>query len=59
MDPAERAVCVGEAQKLLIENAMSVPILNNWLMYAVRKEVQDYHLDYLSYLLPSDIWIQE
>ncbi len=59
MDPTERAVCVGEAQKLLIENAMSVPILSNWLMYAVRKEVQDYHLDYLSYLLPSDIWIQE
>jgi len=59
MDPAERFDCIGEAQKLLLENASSVPILTNWSMYAVRKEVMDYHLDYTGYLLASDIWIQK
>lgn len=59
MDPDKRAKCVSQAQQALLENMTIVPILTNWAMFAVRSEVQDYTLDYSSYLLPGDPWIKK
>jgi peptide/nickel transport system substrate-binding protein len=56
-DPIDRVTCVKEAQKLLMENYMSIPILSNWNMFAVRSNVNDYTLDFLGYLLPGDVWL--
>ena len=58
MDPAVRAVCVGEAQQVLLEEMITAPILTNWAMYATQGNVQDYTIDYLGYLLPGDIWLE-
>lgn len=57
MDPDLRNECVKEAQISLMENYMSVPILSNWLMYAVQGYVRDYTIDFLGYLLPGDVWL--
>ena len=59
VDPAKRLGCVAEAQKALLETAIAVPILTNWLVIATQSNVQDYTIDYLGYLIPGDVRIAE
>jgi len=57
MDPDLRAECVSQAQKVLLEKGLAIPILTNWAMYVTRGEVRDYTLDFSGYLLPGDVWL--
>jgi peptide/nickel transport system substrate-binding protein len=59
IDPDARNECVKEAQILLMENYMSIPILSNWTMYAVQNFVKDYTIDFMGYLLPGDVWLDK
>lgn len=59
MDPALRNACVSEAQKVLLQKMIAVPILTNWAMYVTRGEVRDYTIDYSGYLIPGDVWLEK
>ena len=59
MEPEARMSCVSEAQVALLENAVSVPILTNWGVYATQANVSGYHFDYLGYLMATDIKVDE
>ena len=55
VDPDARNACVAEAQKMILENATMVPIFTNYTVVAAQPDVQDYTLDFFSYLIPGDI----
>lgn len=55
VDPDARNACVAEAQRLILENATMVPIFTNYTVIAAQPDVQDYTLDFFSYLLPGDV----
>jgi peptide/nickel transport system substrate-binding protein len=55
LEPAARNACLSEAQSLLIERETIVPVLSNWDITATQKEVQDYTVDAINYLIPGDI----
>ena len=57
MEPEARMDCVGEAQKLLLQDMMVVPVLTNWVVFATQANVSGYHFDSLGFLLPGDIKI--
>jgi peptide/nickel transport system substrate-binding protein len=57
MDPAKRAEISSQAQALLLQNMVAVPLQANWIIYAVRSNVQDYHLDYMGLPLIVDTWL--
>jgi peptide/nickel transport system substrate-binding protein len=55
VDPDSRNTCVAEAQKLILANATMVPIFTNYTVIAAQPDVQDYTLDFFSYLIPGDV----
>jgi peptide/nickel transport system substrate-binding protein len=55
VDPDQRAACVGEAQKMLLQNATMVPIATNFTVIASQPDVQDYTLDFFNYLIAGDV----
>lgn len=57
MDPGLRRDCLSQAQQALLEDMTIVPILTNWVVTATQKNVNDYTIDYLGYLIPGDIWL--
>ncbi len=57
MDPVKRAEISKQAQQMLLENMVVVPIQANWVISAIRSNVQDYHLDFFGYPLMADIWL--
>lgn len=57
MDPDERAEISRQAQQMLLENMVVVPIQSNWVISVVRSNVQDYHLDFWGYPIMADIWL--
>lgn len=59
MDTALRTECISEAQKVLLEKMIIVPVQTNWSMYATLKSVQDYTIDFSGYLIPGDVWLQK
>ncbi|MCJ7623183.1 MAG: hypothetical protein MUO76_06745, partial [Anaerolineaceae bacterium] len=59
IDPDERNECVKEAQILLMEYAMGVPILSNWGIFAVQNFVRDYTLNYFGGRMLVDVWLEK
>jgi peptide/nickel transport system substrate-binding protein len=59
IDPDARNTCVKEAQTLLMENFMAVPILSNWTMFAVQNFVRDYTLNFFGDRLLGDVWLDK
>jgi peptide/nickel transport system substrate-binding protein len=59
MDPELRAECVSEAQKLLLEKAIAIPNITNWVMFVTIAEVQDYTLGFNGELIPGDVWLSK
>ncbi len=57
LDPVKRAEISKEAQRLLLEKMIAVPIQSNWGITAIRSDVQDYHLDFFGMPLVGDIWL--
>jgi peptide/nickel transport system substrate-binding protein len=59
MDPDLRAQYTSEAQQIVLEKALVIPILTNWAMSATQGYVEDYTLDFLSALIPGDVWLSK
>ncbi len=59
MDPVKRAEISKQAQQMLLEKMVAVPVQSNWTIYALRSNVQDYHLDFFGMPLMGDIWLSK
>lgn len=59
MDPAKRAEISKQAQQMLLEKMVVVPVQANWTIYALRSNVQDYHLDFFGMPLTCDICLSK
>jgi peptide/nickel transport system substrate-binding protein len=55
VEPTARKACVSDAQKELLQHNVVVPIAENFVMIAMRGKIKDYHLDFMGYLLSSDV----
>lgn len=55
MEPTARLSCVSDAQKAILENMVSVPVLTNWGVYAIQSNIDGYHFDHSGYLLATDL----
>ncbi len=59
MDPVKRAEVSRQAQQMLLEKAVAVPLQSNWIISAVRSNVMDYHLDYFGMPLAVDMYLKK
>jgi peptide/nickel transport system substrate-binding protein len=59
MDPTKRAEISSQAQQMLLEKMVVVPIQSNWVISVLRSNVQDYHLDFWGYPLMADVWLSK
>jgi peptide/nickel transport system substrate-binding protein len=59
MDPVKRAEISKQVQQMLLEKMVAVPVQSNWTIYALRSNVQDYHLDFFGMPLMGDIWLSK
>ena len=57
MDPAKRLDYTKQAQQLLLQKMIAVPIQSNWTVNVLQSNVRDYHFDHLGYVVPGDIWL--
>jgi len=53
--PAVRYKCVSEAQGLLLENVVAMPVASSWGIVATSSKMRGYVVDGQGYLLPGDI----
>jgi peptide/nickel transport system substrate-binding protein len=58
MDYDQRIEIVKEAQRLLLQKMIVVPIQSDWSMYAIQANIMDFHTDH-TYIIPGDIWFQK
>ncbi|WP_102107617.1 ABC transporter substrate-binding protein [Oceaniglobus roseus] len=58
MEPEARLDCISEAQKVLLENMVAVPVLTNWGVYATQANIEGYKLDHSGYLLATDLKVE-
>ncbi len=59
MNYAERVDIAHQAQILLMQKMVVVPIQADWTLYALNAKVRDFHGDHYGYLLPGDIWFEK
>ena len=59
MDPDKRLEYAKEAQKLLLQKMIAVPIQSNWSVTVQQANVRDFHYDYIGYIVPGDIWLEK
>lgn len=59
MDPVQRIDLAHQAQVLLLQRMLIIPIQADWTMYALKASVRDFHGDHYGYIIPGDIWFQK
>jgi peptide/nickel transport system substrate-binding protein len=59
MDPVKRDEVSKQAQQMLLEKMVAVPLQANWIISAVRSNVQGYHLDYFGMPLVVDLYLSK
>jgi peptide/nickel transport system substrate-binding protein len=57
MDPAERDAVSIQAQQMLLEKMIAVPLQANWIISAVRSNVMGYNLDWFGMPLVVDMYL--
>ena len=57
LDPAKRVQVVKDAQVMILQKAVIVPILTDWLITGARAQVQGLHLDHFGALIYQDVWL--
>ena len=57
LDPAKRVQAVKDAQVMILQKAVIVPILTDWLITGARAQVQGLHLDHFGALIYQDVWL--
>jgi peptide/nickel transport system substrate-binding protein len=59
MDYDQRIQFAHQAQVLLLQKMIIVPIQADWTMYAIKANLRDFHFDHTGYIIPGDIWFQK
>ncbi len=59
MDPARRLEVVKQAQVMILQKAIVIPILTDWAMTAATADVQGIHLDFYGGILFEDVWLRK
>jgi peptide/nickel transport system substrate-binding protein len=59
MDPARRLEVVRQAQVMILQKAIVIPILTDWAMTAATADVQGVHLDFYGAILFEDVWLRK
>ncbi len=58
LDPKRRVERVKQAQVMILQKAVIIPILTDWLITGARAEVQGLHLDHFGGILYQDVWLK-
>jgi peptide/nickel transport system substrate-binding protein len=59
MDYDQRIDLAHQAQVLLLQRMIIIPIQSDWTMYALEASLRDFHSDHTGYIIPGDIWFQK
>ena len=59
MDYDQRIDLAHQAQVLLLQRMVIIPIQSDWTMYALKASLRDFHSDHTGYIIPGDIWFQK
>jgi peptide/nickel transport system substrate-binding protein len=59
MDYDQRIELAHQAQILLLQKMIVVPIQADWTLYALKANVRDFHGDHYGYLLSGDVWFEK
>jgi len=59
MAPARRLEIVKQAQIMILQKAIVIPILTDWAMTAATADVQGIHLDFYGAILFEDVWLRK
>jgi ABC-type oligopeptide transport system substrate-binding subunit len=59
MNPARRLEVVKQAQIMILQKAIVIPILTDWAMTAATADVQGIHLDFYGAILFEDVWLRK
>jgi len=59
LDPVKRVQFVKDAQVMILQKAVIVPILTDWLITGARAQVQGLRLDHFGAILYQDVWLQK
>jgi len=59
MNPARRLDMVKQAQAMILQKAIVIPILTDWLMTAARGDVDGIRLDFFGGIIFEDVWLKK
>jgi peptide/nickel transport system substrate-binding protein len=59
MDYNQRIELAHQAQVLLLQRMIIVPIQADWTMFAIKANIQDFHFDHTGNIIPGDIWFKK
>jgi peptide/nickel transport system substrate-binding protein len=59
MDYDARLDIARQAQVLLLQRMVIIPIQSDWTLYALNASVRDFHGDHYGYVIPGDIWFEK
>jgi peptide/nickel transport system substrate-binding protein len=59
MDAKSRLDTVKQAQTMILQKAIVIPILTDWLMTAAQANVQGIHLDFFGGIITEDLWLKK
>ena len=59
MDLDQRLVLAAQAQQMLLERMLVIPIQADWTLYALKADVRDFHTDYFGYVIAGDVWFEK
>jgi peptide/nickel transport system substrate-binding protein len=59
MNAARRLDVVRQAQVMILQKAVVIPILTDWLMTAAQGYVEGVHLDYFGNIVYEDVWLKK
>ena len=59
MDFNQRIELAHQAQVILLQKMIIVPIQGDWTMFALKANIRDFHFDNTGNIIPSDIWFQK
>jgi len=59
MDFNQRLAIASQAQTLLLQKMIAVPIQADWTIYALKANVRDFHGDHYGYIISGDLWFEK
>jgi peptide/nickel transport system substrate-binding protein len=59
MDYNQRIELAKQAQVLLLQKMIIVPVQADWMMFATKANLHDFHFDRTGNIIPGDIWFEK